>query len=524
MEPKKKVKHQTSSKSGISLRNYPKLTEKRTHECVSELLAYSLDNERVNLSNWISLGNPPNSEQFAFLIVDEISGRDLEDMLVSASPKIRAFFADKTKFARMSNKSIQRDSEDYFFGIWNELLVKNKHYLKFHETKASNEITDNGTSENGEQEADKNDDQSHKENNESKQTNEPLSDTKQDQSQQRSYHEVAYQSFCRHMLNESQLRENLFPNQHTNSDYWNSELSSFTEANILSIDCEMVETKKGIELARITIVDIDFEPVYDVLVRPQNEVVNYNTHITGLTANSFNSHKWVTLEKMHEEIQMFVGKNSILVGHSLENDLHAMRLIHTKVVDTSVLFPKDNGYKYSLKNLAYNYFRAKIQQGSHDSIEDAQIALALAKLKVDILSRLNSSIFQDKSANLDFLKELCRHKKVMVLDFDFNIKPLLPAGIFIDKITHANDVLDKLEACMTVPSDDTGFFSIVFGHYLMHKNHEFEQKSKRLVEFVEHLIDWKAASPGRLFCLATVSYNKKTDPSVAFGYDMFFVA
>ena len=83
MSSKKKVKCQTSSKDGIALRNYPKLAEKRTHECVSELLAYSLDKDRVNLSNWISLGSASSVEQIAFLIVDEISGRDLEDLLVT---------------------------------------------------------------------------------------------------------------------------------------------------------------------------------------------------------------------------------------------------------------------------------------------------------------------------------------------------------------------------------------------------------------------------------------------------------
>lgn len=46
-------------------------------------------------------------------------------------------------------------------------------------------------------------------------------------------------------------------------------------------------------------------------------------------------------------------KDSILVGHSLENDLHAMKLIHERVIDTSVLYARKNGSKMKLKTLAY---------------------------------------------------------------------------------------------------------------------------------------------------------------------------
>lgn len=42
------------------------------------------------------------------------------------------------------------------------------------------------------------------------------------------------------------------------------------------------------------------------------------------------------------------------MGHSLENDLHAMKFLHEKVIDTSVLFARKNGSKMKLKTLAYN--------------------------------------------------------------------------------------------------------------------------------------------------------------------------
>lgn len=56
-------------------------------------------------------------------------------------------------------------------------------------------------------------------------------------------------------------------------------------------------------------------------------------------------------------------EKTILVGHSLESDFKALRLLHDTVVDTSVMFPHKNGYpqKRALKNLCSEYLRKIIQ-------------------------------------------------------------------------------------------------------------------------------------------------------------------
>lgn len=56
-----------------------------------------------------------------------------------------------------------------------------------------------------------------------------------------------------------------------------------------------------------------------------------------------------------------IDKDTILVGHSLQNDLHAMKFIHNKVIDTSVLFARKNGSKMKLKTLAYNILKVIIE-------------------------------------------------------------------------------------------------------------------------------------------------------------------
>lgn len=50
-------------------------------------------------------------------------------------------------------------------------------------------------------------------------------------------------------------------------------------------------------------------------------------------------------------------KDTILIGHSLENDLNALRIVHDKVIDTSVLFMNDTGKKLPLKSLASYYLK-----------------------------------------------------------------------------------------------------------------------------------------------------------------------
>lgn len=65
-----------------------------------------------------------------------------------------------------------------------------------------------------------------------------------------------------------------------------------------------------------------------------------------------------------ERLFELVNSNSILIGHSLESDLKAMRLVHHKVVDTSVVFPHRLGppYKRALKTIASEVLQLIIQE------------------------------------------------------------------------------------------------------------------------------------------------------------------
>lgn len=89
---------------------------------------------------------------------------------------------------------------------------------------------------------------------------------------------------------------------------------------------------------------------------------------------------------LQEEFLKLVYKETILVGHSLENDLLALKISHGLVIDTAVLYkhPQGGSHKTSLRVLAKKFLSREIQQSGfgHDSTEDARAAMELALLKI----------------------------------------------------------------------------------------------------------------------------------------------
>ncbi|KAK7489485.1 hypothetical protein BaRGS_00019284 [Batillaria attramentaria] len=157
-----------------------------------------------------------------------------------------------------------------------------------------------------------------------------------------------------------------------------------------ALDCEMVYTLGGIELARVTVIDMEGKTVFESLVKPFNPVVDFNTRFSGLTAADLKDVTTTGTDVQAILLSMFSDK-TILIGHSLESDLFALKLIHSTVVDTSVVFPHRLGppYKRALKNLMLETFQKIIQSddGGHDSKEDAVACLDLMKWRIKEDSR-----------------------------------------------------------------------------------------------------------------------------------------
>ncbi|EPY77268.1 hypothetical protein CB1_001279013 [Camelus ferus] len=52
--------------------------------------------------------------------------------------------------------------------------------------------------------------------------------------------------------------------------------------SIFAVNCEVCYTAKGLELTRVTVVDPSLQVVYDTFVKPDEEVINYNTRFSGV--------------------------------------------------------------------------------------------------------------------------------------------------------------------------------------------------------------------------------------------------
>ena len=71
--------------------------------------------------------------------------------------------------------------------------------------------------------------------------------------------------------------------QFENTDLWEAKNNNYQFGKILCLDCEMVETQHGYELAKISIVDFEFKIVYESFCKPDYKITNYHTRVSGIT-------------------------------------------------------------------------------------------------------------------------------------------------------------------------------------------------------------------------------------------------
>ncbi|XP_029354047.1 RNA exonuclease 5 isoform X2 [Echeneis naucrates] len=150
---------------------------------------------------------------------------------------------------------------------------------------------------------------------------------------------------------------------------------------LYGLDCEMCLTEKGNELTRVSLVDSDGNCVMDELVKPQNRILSYLTKFSGITAAMLRPIT-TTLRDVQAKLRAVLPWDAVLVGHSVNNDLIALKLIHPHVIDTSLLYRKEFGQRFKLKILAEKVLKRQIQteeKNGHNPIEDALAALELAQ-------------------------------------------------------------------------------------------------------------------------------------------------
>ena len=115
-------------------------------------------------------------------------------------------------------------------------------------------------------------------------------------------------------------------------------------------DCEM-----GVSLAGdsevISISAIDYftgETLLDTLVYPDLEIVSTQARFSGVTKHELNIAETegtciMGRDNARQKMWEFIGPDTIIVGHGLNNDLACLRWVHYLVLDTNVLAQKRFG-------------------------------------------------------------------------------------------------------------------------------------------------------------------------------------
>jgi RNA exonuclease 4 len=176
------------------------------------------------------------------------------------------------------------------------------------------------------------------------------------------------------------------PEKETNGQTETTTVTCAKLTKAVAIDCEMVGVGEGGKdsiLARVSIVNQYGEVVYDKHVQPTENITDYRTHVSGIRPDDLKKHNAHPFKLVQKEVSEIIEKR-VLVGHALHNDLQVLLLSHPKkkLRDTQKCkifrqkYPSLGGLS-SLKNLAKTLLGITIQEGEHNSIQDAQAAMRI---------------------------------------------------------------------------------------------------------------------------------------------------
>lgn len=175
------------------------------------------------------------------------------------------------------------------------------------------------------------------------------------------------------------------------------------EGDLVAIDCEMVALsteefytnsdgrkvvtqESQLSLARVSCT-LENEKVFiDDYIRTPDEVVDYLTRFSGLVPGdldpALSKHHLVPLRIAYLKLRRLVDRGCIFVGHGLRQDFHVINIFvpPEQIRDTVHLFRLPDNRMLSLSFLSSVVLQQDIQGKTHDSIEDALMALRLFKV------------------------------------------------------------------------------------------------------------------------------------------------
>ncbi|KAI3944092.1 hypothetical protein MKW92_037294 [Papaver armeniacum] len=152
-------------------------------------------------------------------------------------------------------------------------------------------------------------------------------------------------------------------------------------SKILAVDCEMVECEDGTEpVVKVCVVDEKLKVKLNKLVNPNKPVKDYRTEITGITAQDLEG-VTCSLADVQKSLEKLLSDGAILIGHSLDCDLKALKLDHGRVIDTSLVFRRADGKRTSLSDLCKVVLKRDVREegAQHNCLDDAGAPMKLVK-------------------------------------------------------------------------------------------------------------------------------------------------
>jgi PAB-dependent poly(A)-specific ribonuclease subunit 2 len=175
------------------------------------------------------------------------------------------------------------------------------------------------------------------------------------------------------------------------------------EKEVLEDGSELEVRPAQLGLARVSVVRGDSGPSHgaccmDDYVRTVEPVYDYLTRYSGLVHGDLDpavsKHHITTLKHAYLKLRYLADSGCKFVGHGLKKDFRMANIVIPieNVVDTVEIFHFKRQRKLSLRFLSSYLLGLDIQQGTHDSIEDATVALALYKKYLELE---NAGTFQE---------------------------------------------------------------------------------------------------------------------------------
>jgi DNA polymerase III epsilon subunit-like protein len=151
----------------------------------------------------------------------------------------------------------------------------------------------------------------------------------------------------------------------------------------VALDCEMAGVTGGASEAILLCVTDYFTGAVLInrYVCPQELITQMRSSIHGISKSTLENaiRQGQTLwgwEGARSELWKYIDSNTIIVGHALEHDLDALRMIHPRIVDSGILSRKAVGIhriRWGLQTLCSELVKVGIREnkgGIHDCLED----------------------------------------------------------------------------------------------------------------------------------------------------------